>query len=133
MYEQKDKVNRALNVVFDTTARIRFLFSKVELETLDQRKLYELLTRFVEGVDFKDIIYTLEQSRAFLPAETYKNIRMVRICFSSIDTSIDCLDLLKNEEETKILILDDLRTACTEIESLQATIEDAMIQELMLI
>lgn len=133
VYEQKDKVNRALNVVFDTTARIRLLFTKVELKTFDQRKLHELLSCFVEGVDFKDIIYTLEQSRAFLPAETYQNIRMVRICFSSIDTSIDCLNLLKDEEETKILLMDDLRTACTEIESLQASIEDAMIQELVLV
>lgn len=103
------------------------------MDTFDQRKLYDLLSRFVEGVDFRDIIYTLEQSRAILPAEMYQNIRMVRICFSSIDTSIDCLDLLKDEEETKSLITKDIRTACTEIESLQASIEIAMIQELMLV
>lgn len=133
MYEQKDKINKALNIVFDTTARIRLLFTKIKVETLEQRKLYELLSRFVEGIDFKDIIYTLEQSCVFLPAEIYQNIRVVRICFSSIDTSIDCLDLLKDDEETKAIIMEDIRTACTEIELLQASIEDAMIQELMLV
>lgn len=132
VYEQKDKINKALNVAFDVATKIRFFFEKFEVDTLEQRKLYDLLNRFVDGVDFKDISYTLEQSRCFLNNDLYQSVKTVRICFASISISIDCLDLLKDNKEAKATIINDLRNSYTEIEELQIPIRTAMVNELKL-
>lgn len=132
VYEQKDKINKALNVAFDVAAKIRFFFEKFEVDTLEQRKLYDLLNRFVDGVDFKDVSYTLEQSRCFLNNDLYQSVKTVHICFSSISISIDCLDLLKDNEDAKATIINDLRNSYTEIEELQTSIRTAMVNELKL-
>ena len=130
--QQKDKINKALNVAFDVATKIRFFFEKFEVDTLEQRKLYDLLNRFVDGVDFKDISYTLEQSRCFLNNDLYQSVKTVRICFASISISIDCLDLLKDNKEAKATIINDLRNSYTEIEELQIPIRTAMVNELKL-
>ena len=132
VYEQKEKINKALNVAFDVAAKIRFFFEKFEVDTLEQRKLYDLLNRFVDGVDFKDVSYTLEQSRCFLNNDLYQSVKTVHICFSSISISIDCLDLLKDNKEAKATIINDLRNSYTEIEELQTSIRTAMVNELKL-
>jgi len=132
VYEQKDKINKALNVAFDVATKISFFFEKFEVDTLEQRKLYDLLNRFVDGVDFKDISYTLEQSRCFLSNDLYQSVKTVRICFSSISISIDCLDLLKDNKETKAAIINDLCNSYREIEELQISIRTAMVNELKL-
>ena len=132
VYEQKDKINKALNIAFDVATKIRFFFEKFEVDTLEQRKLYDLLNRFVDGVDFKYISYTLEQSRCFLSNDLYQSVKTVRICFSSISISIDCLDLLKDNKEAKAAIINDLRNSYREIEELQTSIRTAMVNELKL-
>lgn len=133
VYEQKDKINKALNVAFDVAVKIRFFFEKFDVGTLEQRTLYDLLNSFVVGVDFKDISYTLEQSRYFLDDDLYQSVRAVRICFSSINISIDCLDLLKDNDDAKTTIIQDLRNSYTEIEELQTSISTAMVNELKLV
>ena len=132
VYEQKNEINKALNVAFDVATKIRFFFEKFEVDTLEQRKLYDLLNRFVDGVDFKDISYTLEQSRCFLNNDLYQSVKKVHICFSCIGISIDCLDLLKDNEDAKATIINDLRKSYTEIEELQTSIRTAMVNELKL-
>ena len=42
VYEQKDKINKALNEAFDVSAKIGLLFKKFEVDTLEQRKIYDL-------------------------------------------------------------------------------------------
>lgn len=133
VYEQKDKINKALNVAFDVAVKIRFFFEKFDVDTLEQRTLYDLLNRFVVGVDFKDISYTLEQSHYFLNDDLYQSVKVVRICFSSINISIDCLDLLKDNDDAKTTIIQDLRNSYTEIEELQTSISTAMVNELKLV
>ena len=80
----------------------------------------------------KNVSYTLEQSRFFLDKEVYQNIRLLRVCFISITTSIDCLDLLKDDDDTKNTVIEEVRNSCDEIKFLQSVIETAMIEELKL-
>ena len=133
VYEQKDKINKALNEAFDVSTKIGLLFKKYEVDTLEQRKLYDLLKHFIKGVDFQDVSYTLEQSRYFLNDDIYQNIRAVRISFLSIGISIDSLDLLKDNEKAKITIINDLRDSCAEIETLKPSIKSAMVNEMKLV
>ena len=130
IYENKNEINKALNMVFDLASKISRLFEYPIIESFEQEKLYDLLNRFVEKIDYENIAYILEQSRFFLDSETYINIRMVCISFSSISISIDCLGLLKPNDEDKAELIEDLRKSCAEIKELQDSIKAAMIQEL---
>lgn len=132
VYEQKNEINKALNTVFDIVASMSLILSKEKIEALDQNKLYDLLKCFVGDINVKNVFYTLEQSRFFLDKEVYQNIRLLRVCFISITTSIDCLDLLKDDDDTKKIVVEEVRSSCDEIKSLQSVIETAMIEELKL-
>lgn len=132
VYQQKDKINRTLRVVFDTTAKIRLLYDKVKIDELEQRKLYDVLKGLVRDVDFEDISYTLEQSHSFLSADIYREVEMIRIYFSIIDTSIECLDLLK-DPDIKAFAMKDIIKSCEGIKSFQDSIDKEMIQELQLL
>ncbi|MBR5570696.1 MAG: hypothetical protein IKW10_07390 [Oscillospiraceae bacterium] len=132
VYEQKNEINKVLNTVFDTTAKLHLIINHTKIETLDQRRLYDLLHSFLEGVDVNNISYTLKQSRYFLNLEIYQNIKMARLCFSSMTTNIDCLDLLKEDEEVRQSVVDEVRSSCEEIKLLQASIETAMVEEMKL-
>lgn len=132
VYQQKDKINRTLRVVFDTTAKIRLLYDKVKIDELEQRKLYDVLRGLVRDVDFEDISYTLEQSHSFLSADIHRDVEMIRIYFSIIDTSIECLDLLK-DPDIKAFAMKDIIKSCERIKSFQDSIDKEMIQELQLL
>lgn len=133
VYEQKNEIIKALNAVFDIVDSMRLILSKEEIESFDQNKLYDLLKYFVGDINVKNVSYTLEQSRFFLDKEVYQNIRLLRVCFISITTSIDCLDLLKDDDDTKMTVIEEVRSSCDEIKSLQSVIETAMIEELKLV
>ena len=60
------------------------------------------------------------------------NIRKIRASFLTITTSIECLNMLKENEEAKNTIIEKVRNACSEIENLQPSIECAMFEELKL-
>lgn len=132
VYEQKNEINKALNTVFDTATKLRLIINHAKIETLAQSKLYDLLHSFLEDVDVNSISYTLIQSRYFLNPEIYQNIKMVRLAFSSITTNIDCLGLLKEDEAVRKSVIDDVRSSCEEIETLQTSIETAMVEEMEL-
>lgn len=132
VYEQKNEINKALNAVFDIVDSMRLILSKEKIESLDQNKLYDLLKCFIGDINVKNVSYTLEQSRFFLDKEVYQSIRVLRVCFVSITTSIDCLDLLKDDDDTKKTVIEEVRNSCDEIKSLQSVIEAAMIEELKL-
>ena len=133
VYDQKNEINKALNTVFDIVASMSLILSKEKIESLDQNKLYDLLKCFVGDVNVKNVSYTLEQSRFFLDKEVYKNIRFLRILFVSITTSIDCLDLLKDDDDIKNTVIEEVRDSCDEIKSLQSVVETAMINEMKLV
>ena len=133
VYEQKNEINKALNAVFDAVDSLRLIIGKEKIESLDQNKLYDLLKCFVEDINVKNISYTLEQSRFFLNEEVYQSIRLLRVCSISITTSIDCLNLLKDDDDTKSTVIAEVRSSCDEIKSLQTVIETAMINEMKLI
>ena len=118
--------------VFDIVDSMRLILSKGKIESFDQNKLYDLLKCFVWDINVKNVSDTLEQSRFFLDKEVYQNIRLLRVCFISITTSIDCLDLLKDDDDTKKIVIEEVRSSCDEIKSLQSVIETAMIEELKL-
>ena len=102
------------------------------METLDQKKLYDLLKCFIGDINTQNISYTLEQSQFFLDKEVYESIRMLRVCFVSITTSIDCLNLLKDDDDTKKTVIEEVCSSCDEIKSLQSVIEKGMSEELKL-
>lgn len=133
VYEQKNEINKALNIVFNVVTRMNYLFKHLDVETLSQSKIYDLLKYFVQEIDDKNISYILEQSRYFLNSEVYQKIRMLVVCFSSITTNIDCLDLLKDNEDVKNTVIKEICSSCKEIGSLQASIETAMVEELKLV
>ena len=129
VYEQKNEINKALNAVFDIVDSMRLILSKEKIESLDQNKLYDLLKCFIGDINVKNVSY---QSRFFLDKEVYQSVRVLRVCFVSITTSIDCLDLLKDDDDTKKTVIEEVRNSCDEIKSLQSVIEAAMIEELKL-
>ena len=132
VYEQKNEINKALNTVFDIVDSIRLILSKERMESLDQKKLYDLLKCFIGDINTQNISYTLEQSQFFLDKEVYESIRMLRVCFVSITTSIDCLNLLKDDDDTKKTVIEEVCSSCDEIKSLQSVIEKGMSEELKL-
>ena len=133
VYEQKNEINKALNIVFDAISSMSLVFSTLKTEKLSQAKLYDLLICFLNNMNSKSISYTLEQSRFFLKEETAFNIRKVRVCYLTITTSVDCLNLLKEDDEAKNSIIEEVRNACTEIVELQPSVESAMLEELKLV
>lgn len=132
VYEQKNEINKALNIVFDSISKMSLVIRTLRVENLNQDKLYQLLNRFVDDINFKNISYTLEQSQFFMGTETSLNIRKVRVSFLTITTNIDCLNLLKQDEELKNMVIEEIRNACVEIETLQPLLESAMLEELKL-
>lgn len=133
VYEQKNEINKALNIVFDAISSMSLVFSTLKIEKLSQAKLYDLLICFLNNINSKNISYTLEQSQFFLKEETAFNIRKIRVRFLTITTSVDCLNLLKEDDEAKNNIIEEVRNACTEIVELQSSIESAMLEELKLV
>jgi len=132
VYEQKNEINKALNVVFDSTNKISLVFSTLKAEKLSQDKLYQLLNGFLDNINCENISYTLEQSQIFLKGNVSANITKVRIAFLKITTNIECLDLLKEDENAKNAIINTLQHACDEIKSLQTLISNDMIEEMKL-
>ena len=132
VYEQKNEINKALNLVFNSIGRMSLVFTTLKVEKLSQNKLYRLLNSFVDGINPENVSYTLEQSRFFMRNETSSNIRKIGACFLKITTSVECLNLLKEDEEAKNTIIEEVRNACAEIEALQTSIESAMLDELKL-
>ena len=65
--------------------------------------------------------------------ETSSNIRKIGACFLKITTSVECLNLLKEDEGAKTTIIEEVRNACTEIVELQPSVESAMLEELKLV
>ena len=133
VYEQKNEINRTLNIVFDAISSMSLVFTTLKVEKLSQSNLYKLLNSFINDINSKNVSYTLEQSRFFIETETSLDIRKVRVCFLTITTSVDCLDMLKENEEAKNTIIEKVRNACAEINALQPSIESAMLEELKLI
>lgn len=132
VYEQKNEINKVLNSIFDATSRIKMLVNHENLMSISQSSLYDLLNRFMDDVDYKNAIYTLYQAQFFLGSESFLKIRLVQAAFMLIDTRIECLDLLKDEEETRNICITEIRQACEDIEKVQTEIESEMIQELKL-
>jgi hypothetical protein len=132
VYEQKNEINKALNMVFDIVDSLHIFMNNVKLENLEQDNLYDILKSFIGDISIKNISYTLEQSRFFLNLKLYKDIRILRVHFLSITTSTDCLNLLKDDKDTKDIAIEEIRSACDEIKSLQSAIETAMIEEMKL-
>ena len=132
VYEQKNEINKALNMVFDIVDSMHIFMNNVKLENLEQDNLYDILKSFIGDISIKNISYTLEQSRFFLNLKLYKDIRILRVHFLSITTSTDCLNLLKYDKDTKDITIEEIRSACDEIKSLQSAIETAMIEEMKL-
>lgn len=133
MYERKDEINKTLNVIFDIADCLGLIINNPKIESFSQDKLYDLLKTFIGDINKSNISYTLEQSRFFLNAETYLNIKLIRMYFLSLTTSIDCLDLLKNDEEIISITIEEIRESCTAINNIQPLIKNAMIQEMTLL
>ena len=132
VYEQKNEINKALNIVFDSVCRISLLYKSLDVVKLGQKDLDELLNGFVEGINFENISYTLEQSRFFMEEETYTNIRIVKSYFSIITGCIECLNILKENDELRRSNVENIKNACEKIEEVQPLIESAVLEELKL-
>lgn len=133
VYEQKNEINRTLNIVFDAISSMSLVFKVLKVEKLSQDNLYGLLIQFLEKINVENTAYTLEQSRFFFDKETALRIRIVRNAFSAIVTSVDCLNMLKEDDEAKNTITEEIKMACVEIEELEPLIKSTMIEELKLI
>ncbi len=133
VYEQKNEINRTLNIVFDAISSMSLVFKVLKVEKLSQDNLYGLLIQFLEKINVENTAYTLEQSRFFFDKETALRIRIVRNAFSAIVTSVDCLNMLKEDDEAKNTITEEIKMSCVEIEELEPLIKSTMIEELKLI
>lgn len=133
VYEQKNEINRTLNIVFDAISSMSLVFKVLKVEKLSQDNLYSLLIQFLEKINVENTAYTLEQSRFFFDKETALRIRIVRNAFSAIVTSVDCLNMLKEDDEAKNTITEEIKMSCVEIEELEPLIKSTMIEELKLI
>ena len=132
VYEQKNEINKALNIVFDSVSQMSLLFKSLKAVKFGQNDLDELLNGFVEGINFENISYTLEQSRFFMEEETYTNIRIVKSYFSIIKGCIECLNILKENDELRRSNVENIKNACAKIEEVQPLIKSAMLEELKL-
>ena len=63
VYEQKNEINRTLNIVFDAISSMSLVFTTLKVEKLSQENLYQLLNGFINDINSKNVSYTLEQSR----------------------------------------------------------------------
>ena len=130
LYERKDEINKVLNTIFEIVSSLNVLFRTGKMESLAQDKAYEVLKQFMNKVDTDAISYTLEQSRLFLSKDLFAQIQIVKIRLDIITSHIECLDLLKDDEEVKNTSIGEIRKSIEKIVEMQPTIESEMIQEM---
>jgi len=132
VYEQKNEINKTLNLVFHSIGKMSLIFTTLKTENFSQSKLYQLLNGLVDGINPENVFYVLEQSRFFMHDETASNIRTIGAFFLEITTSIECLDLLDEDEKVKKTIVKEVQNVCAAIKALQPSVESAMLDELKL-
>ncbi|MBQ8164961.1 MAG: hypothetical protein IJZ94_04015 [Clostridia bacterium] len=133
VYEQKNEINKTLNIVFDIAESIILFLEEIEIKDIEQKTLYNILKGLVGDINVQNISYTLEQSQSFLNTVLYIKIRLIKISFANMTTSIDCLNLMKDDVETKKQLIDTVRSSCDRIKLLKSLIEEAMDEELKLL
>lgn len=138
LYDQKDKINRALTEAFDITGEISTILNVVDITAFEERDIYNFmhaLSLLIKDVNRDEILYKLGQARYFFSEETAKNVEEIRTSFFKIATLIDVFDVMKEQKPKPQLELNfakEIKTASQKIEELKTTVQTLMGKELQL-
>lgn len=141
LYDQKDKINRALSEAFDVMDKISIIFNLTVIAKLEEEDdLYnftDILSSFIKDINKDELFYKLGQSKYFFSPETVKNIEVLRTNLFKMIALIDSFDITKNRKpglklETKLNLIEEIKASSQIITDLKGAIQTLMVKELQL-